>query len=361
MAELFRYIQHAFVVPSSTQPIDVDRQSDLQDSLRDATSRDLPSDRVRSIADAFVAKHFPSPEDDPFQMRSQLLSFSKLLAPPVEGADAIEQLITSTFDSDTSELAGSDPFLADKALLDDVLVCVKITTAFDRVDAHDLVAMRQAIAFIEDFVAGTITDTSVEGIRTSLRRPIRIPGEFLNPVPTSAVTPPSIPPSEPHDESSARQRDALLAEQRHLKRAYEAIMSLPPGQFELRPMSLNTDRPPERNAAAGRPPEKEVRGDGGQIGKIDTRSAAPSFLGIPAAAIEHLGSDVRKTLQKANIDIAAPASDVITAIKKQWQDVSRQLAPYQIPSPAKVFRVGVHLFAVKDTAPTTAPASREVR
>ena len=55
VAELFRYIQHAFVVPSTTRPIDVGRQSDLQDSLRDAISRSLPSDRVRGIADAFIA------------------------------------------------------------------------------------------------------------------------------------------------------------------------------------------------------------------------------------------------------------------------------------------------------------------
>ena len=361
MAELFRYIQHAFVVPSPTQPIDVGRQSHLQDSLRDATSRNLPADRVRGLADAFIARHFNSPQDDPFQMRSQLLSFGDRLAPTVQGTNAIKQLIAATFGSDAADLADSDPFLADKTLLDDLLVCVKITTAFDRVNAHDLVAMRQAIAFIEDFAAGKIADHSVEGIRTTLRRPIRIPDEFVNPLATSVDSPPSLPPSEPPDDSAVRRRDALMAEQRHLKRAYEAIMSLPPGQFELRPMSIRADRNTAR-AAAVRTSEREVPDDAGSTGETGTNNAAPSFLGIPKTVIEHLGSDVRKTLQKANIDIAvAPVSHVITAIKKQWQDVSRQLAPYQVPSPAKVFRVGAHLFAVKDSVAATAPTSGEIQ
>lgn len=36
MAELFRYIEQSFVIPSSTRPIDVERESDQQDSLRRA-------------------------------------------------------------------------------------------------------------------------------------------------------------------------------------------------------------------------------------------------------------------------------------------------------------------------------------
>jgi hypothetical protein len=360
VAELFRYIQHAFVVPSTTQPIDIGRQSDLQDSLRDAISRDLPSDRVRSIADAFIAKHFSSPQDDPFQMRSQLLSFGKLLAPPVHGTDAVKQLIASTFGSDAPTLAGSDPFLTDKALLDDILVSVKITTAFDRVNAHQLVAMRQTIAFIEDLAAGRVSDEPAEDVRAILRRPIRIPSEFVKPLTAIGEGPTPPPPPDPAIEAAARQRSALVAEQQHLKRAYEAIMSLPPDQFELKPVSIKADRATTRNAA-GRNSGKEATGSGGcGGGEGDAGSAAPSFLAIPAAAVEHLGSDVRKTLEKAHIDIAgAPVAHVITAIKRQWEDVSQQLAPYQAPAPARVFRLGAHLFAVQDSTATTAPATGE--
>lgn len=359
MTELFRYIQRAFVVPSTTQAIDVGRQSDLQDGLRDAITRDLPSDQVRSTADAFIVKHFSSPQDDPCQMGPQLLSLSTQLAPPLQGTDAIKQLIAATFGSDAPELAGSDPLLADKALLDDILVCVKITTAFDRVNAHDLVAMRQAIAFIEDFAAGKVADDSAEGIRAILRRPIRIPSEFVKSLTAIAESPTPPPPPDPAIDAAARQRSALVAEQQHLKRAYEAIMSLPPDQFELRPMKIQADRQIAREAA-GRTTLGEDRDGGRVIGEDDEDSILPSLLSIPGAVIEELGGDVRTTLEKANIDVAgAPVSQAIAAIKRQWQDVSRRLAPYQVPAPARVFRVGAHLFAVDDSAATTAPPRKE--
>jgi hypothetical protein len=47
MAELFRYIERTFVAPSDKQPIDVGRQSDLQNSLRDAIS-ETPASRSTS-------------------------------------------------------------------------------------------------------------------------------------------------------------------------------------------------------------------------------------------------------------------------------------------------------------------------
>jgi hypothetical protein len=154
MAELFRYIEQAFVAISDKQAIAVGRRSDLQDKLRDAVSERLPRDRLRSIADAFVAQYFHSRFDDPLQMGQQFRSFRKRLAQPLHGTDGINQLIAATFDSNAMDLVASDAFLADKALLDDILVAVKISTGFDRVNAHDLVATRQVIAFIEDVASG---------------------------------------------------------------------------------------------------------------------------------------------------------------------------------------------------------------
>lgn len=359
MAELFRYIQQAFVVPSATEAIDVDRQSDLQNSLRDAISKGLPPDRLRSIADGFIVKHFSSPLSDPFQMGKKLLSVSELIAPPFHGTHAIDQLISKVFGGDAPELVGSNAFLADKALLDDTLVCVKITTAFDRVNAHNLVAMRQAIAFIEDFAANKVADITAEGLRKTLRRPIRIPTEFVKSLTVIVDRPQSPPAPDPATEAAARQRTALMDEQRHLKSAYEAIMGLPPDQFELRPVNVRADRTPVRDVA-GRSSGKEVSDGAGFGSASDAASAAPTFLAVPKAAIERLGGDVRKTLEKANIDVAgAPVSHVISAIKRQWQDVSGQLAPYQVPAPAKVFRVGVHLFVVQDDVSATVPGTKE--
>jgi hypothetical protein len=55
MAELFRYIEQAFIVPSATPAIDVGSGSDLQKSLR---GKQVPPDRVRGIAGNFILKNF---------------------------------------------------------------------------------------------------------------------------------------------------------------------------------------------------------------------------------------------------------------------------------------------------------------
>jgi len=109
--------------------------------------------------------------------------------------------------------------------------------------------------------------------------------------------------------------------------------------------------------------EDEPSAQGGRgADEMDAASAAPSFLAISDAAIKRLGSDVQKSLERAKIDIAGmPVSYVISQIKREWQDVSQQLAPYQAPAPTKVFRLGAHLFAVQDSAATIAPGSGEVQ
>jgi len=355
MAELFRYIEQAFVAPSDTQAIDVGRQSDLQNSLRDAISERLPRDRLRSMAEGFIAQHFRSRLDDPLQMGQQLRSFRKRLEDPLHGTGAIEQLIAATFDTDARDLVRSDAFVADKALLDDILVSVKISTGFDRVNAHDLVAMRQVIALIEDVASDKVADNATGVTRAVLRRPILIPSEFVNPVMASA----EIQPSPPSDEPAVRQHVGLLAKQQHFKRAYEMIMSLPPNEFEMKPVNTKAVGKVARTApesASGKqtsgPCDYEMAG----------ASATPSFLAISEAASERLGVDVKKTLEEAKIDVGgAPVSHVISQIKRQWHDVSEQLAPYQAPAPTKVFRLGAHLFAVQDSAATTVTGTREAQ
>ena|ERR1051325_957442 len=357
MAELFRYIEQSFVIPSRTPAIDVGRESDQQNGLRSAISEHLPPDRLRGIVSDFILKHFSSPVADPFHLGKQYLSFgSQLLSLPSPSQRAIEQLVSKVFDSDAHTLVGSQAFVEDKALLDDVLVSVKTVTAFDRVNAHNLVAMRQVVAFVEDFAAGTVTDVTAEGILATLRRPIRIPSEFLMTLTINRDLAPPRPAPDAAADAAARQRTVLMAQQNHLKRAYETIMRLEPDQFELKPLRSNADRPvgstPESSRAASAKAESDRGADG--------TSGAPTFLAIPQAVIDRLGDDVRGTLEKAYIDFSGvPVSDVITAIKRHWQEVSRQLAPYQVPQPAKVFRVGVHLFAVQNLPPTTIPDPRE--
>ena len=154
-----------------------------------------------------------------------------------------------------------------------------------------------------------------------------------------------------------------MTEQQHFKRAYETIMSLPPDRFELKPMSSKADRKVARNAAAGRTSGKKVP-DGGACGyEIGTRQARlPRSLPFPTQPLNDWAAMSRRHSRgRTSISPAAPVSHVISEIKRQWQDVSRQLAPYQVPAPTKVFRLGVHLFAVQDQAATIATGTGEIR
>ncbi len=356
MAELFRYIEQSFVIPSPTRPIDVGRESDQQDRLRGAISEGVPPDRLRGLASDFILKHFSSPVADPFHLGKQYLSFgSQLLSLPSPSQRAIEELVSKVFDGDVHTLVGSPAFVEDKALLDDVLVSVKIATAFDQVNAHSLVEMRQAIAFLDDVAKRTVTDVTAEGISATLRRPIQIPSVFVKSLTVNPDPAQRRPEPDPADDTAARQLTALLAQQSHLQTAYETIMSLQPNQLELKTLRSKAAQPvatsPESDRASGRL---------GSGLSTPPPNAANTFLAVSQSAIDRLGSDVRDSLEKAYIDLAGSSvSDVIAAIKNQWQEVSQQLAPYQVPSPAKVFRVGMHLFAVQDVASTTVSGSKE--
>lgn len=357
MTELFRYIEQAFIVPSDTSVIDVGNDSDLQNELRADPSRNGSADRNRSLARDFIGKHFRAPAVDPFHSGKDYLALANRLSrQPVHGKKAVDQVISGVFDSDAHTVVGSATFRSDKELLDDALVCIKLTTAFDRVDAHRLVAMRQAVAFLQYAAEPENADFTEDGIRAVLLRPIRIPGEFLKP--STQDPDPARPTPAPPPDVAAKDYVGLVARQSHLQVAYETIMAVPPGAFELVSRKYIAAAP---FAAAGKPVEHTVvdgtHSDGKRAnGAGDTANAAPAFLAVPRSAIEQLGSDVRRTLETAGIDVAgAPVTQVVAAIKRHWQDVSRELAPTQVPAPAKVFRVGVHVFAVGEAASTTDP------
>jgi len=370
MNELFRYIEQSFALPSTTDAIDVASQSDFQTSLRSAVAQNEPPDQIRSIANAFLYKHFTTAEGHSFQLASQLLSFAaQLLTLDSPSEKAVNTLVETVFDAGTQTLMTSTDFLDDKELLNDTLVSVKLVTGFDRVNATDLVTMRQAVAFLEALAAERLTNFTAAGIRAALQRPIRIPKLFVDALKISASVTPPPPPPNPESDAVDRQRASLLTEQQALQSAYETIMALQPHEFAIKTSTFRAARPlssvSEAEPAAFREPARHTETsnpyssteDGEKLGhSTEATAAAPTFLAVSPSAIERLGAGVQRILENASIDIAnAPVSHVIASIKRQWQDVSRQLAPYQVPAPSSVFRVGVHLFAVQ-AAPTALQA-----
>lgn len=351
MTELFRYIEQAFVLPGATGAIDTQSDSSFQTSLRKAVSQHQTPDRIRSIAGEFLDESFPQGGANPLALSDQLLSFSKQLrALKSPSQMAVDDLVQSVFDTDAQTLVSSGNFLHDKDLLNDTLISVKLVTGFDRVNAADLATVRQAIAFLEDFAAGNVTAFTAAALRAAFQRPIRIPKLFVDALNAALKsTPPPPPPSDAGASAAEKQRAALLSDQQALQSAYETIMSLQPHEFELKQIPSAA-----RRALPGPPPAQPVASiethNVRELAAQATSAVAsvPIGLTVPNVVIDRLGTVVRETLEKASIDITgAPVSNVVTSIRKQWQNVSRQLAPYQIPTAAPVFRVGVNLFAIQ--------------
>src|SRR4051812_33205518 len=98
MTELFRFIEQAFALPSPTHAIDVRSESGFQTSLRDAVSRNEPPNGIRSIANGFLNKHFPTADSRPFALAKELVSFSKeLVAVASPTQDAVNHLVGTLF------------------------------------------------------------------------------------------------------------------------------------------------------------------------------------------------------------------------------------------------------------------------
>ena len=357
MAELFRYVQHSFVAPAETSSIDVSRESPLQRDLENARSGDRPAEQIREIAGKYLETNFQSPAAEPFRFAKALIEFGReLLDLSSPNQQTIDELITSVFAMDPQTLPEDNAFQSDKGHLDDALICVKLVTGFDRVNAARFVAMRQSIAFLEDFAAGEISDFSSDALRARLRRPIRVPQDLLDALKKNErqQSAPSAP--DPNGASTGRRLADLIERERNLRTAYEAITQLEPDRFEMKPMHFSSDHPTTASGAMVREAthhgiaKRQAReGHGGAMISV------PAFLAIPREAIERLGGGVKATLERASIDVdRSQVPNVVTAIKREWQEVSGALAPYQIPSPAKVFRVGANLFAVRPLTATVA-------
>ncbi len=363
MTELFRYIEQAFALPDPTGSIDTQSDTDFQNNLRNAISKNQSPDQIRSLANKFLDDTFPQEGDNPIRVASSLLSFAEqlqALKSPTE--EDVADLVESVFDSDAETLVNSDDFLHDKYLLNDALVSIKLVTGFDRLGVADLATMRQAIAFLEDFAADDMTKVTTASLTASLQRPIRIPKIFVDALKAAPKPPSTTPPPPPP--STGSETGKLVTEQQALQSAYETIMSLQPQQFALKPLTSRAT-PATPASQAAEPATRMAGGEASSAPLSETATpSAPVALTVPSTVIERLGTDVRKTLENASIDVVnTPVANAVAAIRKQWQSVTKQLAPYQIPASAPVFRVGMNLFAIQPTTVTEAedPVSKLFR
>src|SRR5262249_38577280 len=136
MIELFRYIEQSFVLPTPTDSINVENQTDFQARGRAAASQKGPPDQIIKIPAQNPEEQFPSPVANPIDLAAKYKSFRTAVVALKKPDDAaIEGLVEKTFGETAQDVVSSDAFVHDKEVLDNSLVAVKLVTGFDKVNA----------------------------------------------------------------------------------------------------------------------------------------------------------------------------------------------------------------------------------
>lgn len=343
MAELFRLIEQAFVVPAGQDgSIDVATESDFQTELRRAVDSGGGPDRLRGIAEQFLSSTAPSQDSPPITRASQYVDLASRLRTlkPLTGAKTTQEVRT-VFGASPSELVGSDEFDRELTLSSDLTVAVKLTTGFDRLNAAWIATTRRVIAFLQDFVADRVEPLDSKTIRARLDRPLKVPQEYL----PKAAIPPTPHPLAPRPDPVIDERQRMLKQQAALESAYNTLMSLHPSQLEVRTFDA---REP---VSASRAPEamRVLSGAQGDQSPVASEATATrTVLAIPRRTLDSLDQTVRDAV---HAELPDPASvsmqNVVEVVKRRWLEVSQKVEPAKLPTPARTYRVGLHLFAVQ--------------
>jgi hypothetical protein len=335
VADLFRYIEQQFAVPAPVDAIELANDSQLQTRLQDAAAGEDAGAAVREVGGAFLSSTFPTPATDPVAGSARYQAYATQLydmeAPTKAG---IQKLVENVLGVRAADLVGTEEFRADKELLQNSVLAIKITTGFAQASADGLVRALRVIAFVERVASGLPAGLTREAVRALFERAIRVPADLL-----IAAPPAPQPPGAGDSDAAEANRQLLdLAERTsHLKATYESLMSLQPQHLEVHV----PDQVAERRAEVPRQElGQEVQGGS---------SAAGSIVRISLQAREALPAEQQAVLDSLPLDVVrSPAAEVVAEVRRQWIDSSQQLLPATVPGPSKVYRVGQHVFAQPD-------------
>lgn len=373
MVDLFRYIEQSFIVPPlKLDAIDVNDSSDFQDKLRtELQSNPDDPDKIRKTAEDFI-KNNPFQNPGSLQLGQEYLDLhTRLLHLADANTDNIKGSIEKIFDRSPLDLIASDAFKKDRQLLNDLIIAVKMTTAFDKVRAADVVSMRQAIAFIEAIIEKNYQRLSVEAIKSILLRPIVIPEAFLKKQ-TPEVAPIPVPAG---DSEEVIKRKALEKEQESMKAAYFTLKALKPHELQM------TDVPGTKTSLIAIPQTRKVRS--GVLGWIaaafwprsetttpimrEEQQSPKQVLSLTNAAFNKLDPSVLKTFEREQPDFRTAGYTELTQLAKSLVDAPFYKDPilasliakcHRVKAVTKVYRVGINTFAVQPAQDTTiAPSS----
>jgi len=219
MVDLFRYIEHDFAVPAATDAIDVTNQSDFQTALRDAGRGGQEvegqggdaAEGVRMLAENFLTSNFESPTDDPTALGRELDAFDAALRTlPTVTIGTLRRAVSDAFGKTAQQVVNSAEFTADRELLENSALAVKLITGFDRIDSARVVRQLRAAAFLQVVAAGDASELTRHELDRLLGRPLRIPPVIL----AATTTRPLSRQPAPGDDDGERDRRLALREER---------------------------------------------------------------------------------------------------------------------------------------------------
>jgi hypothetical protein len=345
MLELFRYIEQSFVEPTRDNKfINVENNSEFQNKLRDERNQNGAAERMREEANQYLNANFADSPQGSIYFGKQLLEFHNEIQHLDSTAEEnIYHFVERIFDQSVQNLVESDSFRADKEFLDNSIVAVKLVTAFDRVDSSALVAMRQAIALIEDVVQSHMAEADPEKLKRLLLRPIRVPKSLLPPQAARTTTPPSDGDQDPEHQRI----EALQREVNSLKTTYQTLMSVYPEDLEITPIQDRT-----ASKLASNVESTSEQNDSSELGSASERTV----LALSPSLLSRLPDDVQHTLDSVGVNVATTdLTNLVSRVKDRWLAATQELQPYITPAPAKIYQLGIHTFAVQPLAKIATP------
>ena len=341
MVDLFRYIEFDFAVPVATDAIDVTNESDFQTALGNAAQGGQEAEGrgaaefVRALAEEFLTTHFKSPTDDPTSFGQPLDALARALGElPTVTAAAVDRVVHDTFGKTAQQVVSDADFTADRELLQNSALAVKLITGFDRVDAPRLVRQLRAAAVLQFIAAGAGGELTRHAVDRLLDRPLRIPAALL-----AVIAPKPLPRERvPHrDDAGSERIIALRRERDRLQASYNALLAVRPQGLELATTA---------DVRVERPSEPQPVHDGKQVRVSSIVPGPPPALRLGPAARESFLSEHSDAIDPLRIDLAeAPVEAVVEAVGRRLRKINQELLPLEVPTAAKVFRVGGHLFA----------------
>ena len=199
-------------------------------------------------------------------------------------------------------------------------------------------------------------ESAAEHIRNLLQRPMQFPEAILpSPAPAESLVAAAGQAAAVAPDPEGERLGELIEQEASFQRAYETLMSLPSGQLEIK--DSNDGQPPAPEA-----PNRGPAGEGEQEPATATAlaSRAAKVLGVSEATLTSMDSVVVEHLRAQLGEPHAAAHDhILDVVKRHWLDVSRELEPLRTQTPARVYRIGMNLFAVQEPQAGALPAQAD--